>query len=83
LFCNLGAALLGVALLREGSAPRVVGLLSLGFGLIGLAGLAGLATGHDFGRDLGGVERLAAHPFPVWIAGMGAWLLSGAKAAPW
>src|SRR6201996_8352267 len=38
LFCNAGAALLGVALLREGSAPRAVGLLSLGFGLTGLAG---------------------------------------------
>jgi hypothetical membrane protein len=82
LFCNAGAALLGVALLREGSAPRVVGFFSLGFGLLGLAGLTGLATGHDFGLGLGGVERLAAHPFPVWIAGMGAWLLSGGKSRP-
>jgi hypothetical membrane protein len=82
LFCNAGAALLGVALLREGSAPRVVGLFSLVFGLIGLTGLVGLAAGHDFGRGLGGVERLAAHPFPVWIAGMGAWLLSGGKNRP-
>ena len=41
LFCNAGAALLGVALLRERPAPRAVGLLSLGFGLIGLAGLGG------------------------------------------
>ena len=75
LFCNAGAALLGVALLREGTAPRAVGLLSLGFGLIGLAGLAGLAVGHDFGLGAGGVERVAAYPFPLWIAGMGAWLI--------
>jgi hypothetical protein len=47
-----------------------------------LAGFTGLAIGHDFGLGLGGVERLAAHPFPVWIAGMGAWLLSGGKSRP-
>jgi hypothetical membrane protein len=82
LFCNAGAALLGVALLREGSAPRVVGFLSLGLGLIGLIGLAGLAGAHDFGLGLGGVERVAAYPFPLWIAGMGAWLLSGGKSRP-
>jgi hypothetical membrane protein len=75
LFCNAGAALLGVALLHEGRAPRAVGLLSLGFGLIGLAGLGALGVGHDFGLGAGGVERFAAYPFPLWIAGMGAWLI--------
>jgi hypothetical membrane protein len=82
LFCNAGAALLGVALLREGAAPRTVGLLSLGFGLIGLAGLVGLAVGYDFGLGAGGVERVAAYPFPLWIAGMGAWLLGGGESRP-
>jgi hypothetical protein len=78
LFCNAGAALLGVALLREGSA-RAVGLVSLTFGLIGLTGLGGLAAGHDFGLGVGGVERVAAYPFPLWIAGMGAWLIGTAE----
>jgi hypothetical membrane protein len=82
LFCNVGAALLGVALLREGRASRAVGLLSLAFGLIGLAGLGGLAVGHDFGLGLGGVERVAAYPFPLWIAGMGAWLICGGESRP-
>ena len=27
-----------------------------------------------------GVERLGAHPFPVWIAGMGAWLIAAMTA---
>jgi hypothetical membrane protein len=75
LFCNVGAALFGVALLHEGQA-RAAGRLSLAFGLIGLAGLAGLAVGHDFGLGAGGVERVAAYPFPLWIAGMGAWLIA-------
>jgi hypothetical protein len=47
--------------------------------LIGLAGLGGQATGHDFGLGLGGVERVAAYPFPLWIAGMGAWIVSGGE----
>jgi hypothetical membrane protein len=79
LFCNAGAALLGVALLREGRAPRAVGLLSVAFGVIGLAGLAGLAFGYDFGLGSGGVERVAAYPFPLWIAGMGAWITWGGE----
>jgi hypothetical membrane protein len=82
LFCNAGAALLGLALLRERTAPRAVGLLSLAFGLIGLAGLGGLAGGYDFGLGLGGVERVAAYPFPLWIAGMGAWLIGGGESRP-
>jgi hypothetical membrane protein len=82
LFCNAGAALLGLALLREGSAPRAVGLFSLSFGLIGLGGLAGLAFGYDFGLGLGGVERVAAYPFPLWIAGMGAWLIGATESRP-
>ncbi|MGA8445073.1 MAG: DUF998 domain-containing protein, partial [Roseiarcus sp.] len=77
LLSNTGAALLGAALLREKRAPRAVGLLSLGFGLIGLAGLAGLAVRVDFGLGAGVIERIAAYPFPLWLAGMGVWLLGG------
>jgi len=77
LLSNAGAALLGAALLRERPAPRAVGLLSVGLGVLGLAGLAGLAGGVDFGLGAGGVERIAAYPFPLWLAGMGAWLLGG------
>jgi hypothetical protein len=46
------------------------------FWLDRLGGLAGLAVGHDFGLGAGGVERVAAYPFPLWIAGMGAWLIA-------
>jgi hypothetical membrane protein len=76
LLSNAGAALIGAALLREKRAPRAVGLFSLGFGLTGLAGLAGLAAGLDFGFGAGLVERIAAYPFPLWLAGMGVWLLT-------
>ena len=76
LLSNASAALVGAALLRDGKAPRVVGLLSLGMGLLGLAGLVGLASGFDFGLGAGAVERIAAYPFPLWLAGMGIWLLT-------
>jgi hypothetical membrane protein len=74
LLSNAGAALIGAALLRE---KRAVGLLSLGFGLLGLAGLAALAVRVDLGLGAGVVERIAAYPFPLWLAGMGVWLLAG------
>jgi hypothetical membrane protein len=80
LLSNAGTALIGAALLREKRAPRAVGVLSLGFGLIGLAGLAGLAGRLDFGLGAGAVERIAAYPFPLWLAGMGVWLLGGGDA---
>ena len=74
---TLTGPLLGAALLREKRAPRAVGRLSLGFGLIGLAGLAGLAGRFDLGLGAGVIERIAAYPFPLWLAGMGVWLLGG------
>ena len=62
------------------SGRRALSGVSLcAFGLIGLAGLAGLAVRDDFGLGAGGIERIAAYPFPLWLAGMGAWLLRAAK----
>jgi hypothetical membrane protein len=77
LLSNAGAALLGVALMRATPAPRAAGLLSLCSGRLGLGGLAGLAVGLDFGLGAGVIERIAAYPFPLWLAAMGVWLLRG------
>jgi len=76
LFCNAGAALLGAALF---SRARIMGSISVAAGLTGLFGLACLGAGAYFGLGVGGMERVTAYPFPLWIAGMGAWL---SKAAP-
>ena len=78
LFCNAGAALLGLALLRRGRSVRGIALFSLAAGLLGLAGLVCIATHHSFGLGVGGMERVTAYPFTLWIASMGAWLLRGA-----
>jgi hypothetical membrane protein len=78
LFSNAGAALLGLALLRQRRSARRIALFSLAAGLLGLAGLVSLATQHYFGLGVGGMERVTAYPFPLWLASMGAWLLRGA-----
>ena len=44
-------------------------------GLVGLAGLACIAVHADLGLGPGGIERVTAYPFPIWISCMGAWLL--------
>jgi hypothetical membrane protein len=76
LFCNAGAALLGAALLRM-PGHRLAGALALLAGLVGLAGLACIAIDADLGLGPGGIERVTAYPFPIWISCMGAWLLHG------
>ena len=43
LFCNRGRGPAWRRVASRGTAPRVIGLLSLGFGLIGLAGFTGLS----------------------------------------
>jgi hypothetical membrane protein len=78
LFSNAGAALLGLALLRQRRSIRRIALFSLAAGLLGLAGLVSLAARHYFGLGVGGMERVTAYPFPLWLASMGAWLLRGA-----
>ena len=67
--------MLGLTLLQAGPPTRRIALFSLGAGLLGLAGLACLATHAFFGLGVGGMERVTAYPFTLWIACMGAWLL--------
>ena len=73
LFSNAGAALLGLALWRQGA--RWIGACGIAAGLVGLFGLACIAAGFDLGLGAGGVERLTAYPFVPWIALLGAWRL--------
>jgi len=70
--CNLGMALIGVAMLLRRSGPKRLGAISLAAGALGLTAIALLAAGVDLGLGAGGVERSAAYPFPLWLAGLGA-----------
>lgn len=75
LCCNAGMALMGVALLRRRRASRILGLVSLAAGVVGLLGFVLLAAQVYLGLGVGGMERVVAYPFPIWLAGMGVLLL--------
>ena len=49
----------------------MAGALALLTGLVGLTGLACIGAHADLGLGQGGVERLTAYPFPLWISGVG------------
>ncbi|HEX3937301.1 MAG TPA: DUF998 domain-containing protein [Xanthobacteraceae bacterium] len=75
LFCtNATMVVMGVAMLGWRRETRLMGALTLGAGLIGIFGFAFLAVHDYFGLGVGGMERVTAYPFPVWIAAMGALL---------
>jgi hypothetical membrane protein len=82
--CNAGMAIVGVALLLWRPEARGAGLFTLGVGTLGLSALGCLAMGVYLGLGVGGMERVVAYPFPLWLAGVGYLLLrKGALANLW
>jgi hypothetical membrane protein len=75
LFCNAGMAAMGVALLVWRAGGRAMGLITVAAGVVGLLAFAAIAAHVDLGLGVGGIERVTAYPFPLWLAGMGAALL--------
>jgi hypothetical membrane protein len=82
--CNAGMAIVGVAMLRWRSAARLAGIVALSAGVIGLLAIGFLAMRVYAGLGVGGMERVVAYPFPLWLAGVGLLLLrKGAWASLW
>jgi hypothetical membrane protein len=73
--CNAAMVLMGVAMLRWRRETKLMGALTLCAGLVGLFGFALLGAHAYLGLGVGGMERITAYPFPLWIAAMGALLL--------
>ena len=71
LFCNAGAAQLGLTLLQHGRATRRIALFSLAVGLLGLVALTCLATHAYFGLGVGGMERVSDYPASLWVLMIG------------
>lgn len=71
---NLGIALLGVALIR---LRRHHGLAaySMVSGVVGLVATALFVKGEYLGLGIGGMERVAAYPIPLWLMVAGGALL--------
>jgi hypothetical protein len=61
---------LGIA---SGQARRrpVLAVFSIVSGLVGLVATALLVSGHFVSMGVGGMERLAAYPLPLWLMGAG------------
>ena len=67
---NLGQVVIGASLL--GSRPwQRWGGYSITSGVVGLLATTLFASGHYLGMGIGGMERLAAYPLPLWTIVMG------------
>src|SRR5262249_2761789 len=64
---NLGMALLGVALLRA-KGRQTLAVYSIVSGVVGLVATALFITDHYLGLGIGGMERVAAYPLPLWLS---------------
>jgi hypothetical protein len=79
IYCNAGMAVMGVAILRGQGTLQRVGLITLAAGVVGLTAIGFLASGVFLGLGVGGMERLVAYPFPLWLAGIGVLLLHASQ----
>jgi len=75
LCCNAGMAAMGVAMLSWRAPSPRLGLVALAAGIVGLCGIVLLGLRIDLGLGVGGIERLVAYPFPLWLAAMGVRIL--------
>jgi hypothetical membrane protein len=68
---NLSMAALGIALRRARRRP-LFAVYSITSGVVGLLATALFVSDHYLGMGIGGMERLAAYPLPLWliVAGM-------------
>jgi len=73
---NIGMALLGMALLVQ-ARSKGWGAYTLVSGTVGFAATLLLSRRMFLGLGVGGMERVASYPFPLWLAAMGMTALRG------
>jgi hypothetical membrane protein len=71
---NLGVVVLGVAMAAR-RRQTALALFSIVCGGLGLLATALFITGHYWGLGIGGMERVAAYPLPLWLIVTGATIL--------
>lgn len=67
---NLALVIIGITNIIPGVGKTFLGG-SIVLGVIGLAATGLFVTGNHFGLGVGGMERVAAYTFPVWLIGAG------------
>jgi hypothetical membrane protein len=68
---NIGMIALGISL-RASPKMRTMGTAAIAAGLIGLIGGQLLVDRTDLGLGIGGIERVAIYPLPLWLVLAGA-----------
>src|SRR5205085_7562301 len=63
---NLGMVALGIALWMARRRP-VLAVYTTASGVVGLVATALFVSEHYLGMGIGGMERLAAYPLPLWL----------------
>lgn len=72
---NLALVVIGFTDIVPGIRPRYR-VASAMLGAIGLVATPLFATGNHFGLGVGGMERVAAYTFPIWLIGAGILLVT-------
>jgi hypothetical membrane protein len=67
---NLGIVLLGIAIAATGRQTQLA-VSSISLGSAGLLATALFVSGHYLGLGIGGMERIAAYPLPLWLIVVG------------
>ena len=63
---NLGMVALGIALVQARRQPALA-VYSIVSGIVGLLATALFISDHYLGIGIGGMERVAAYPLPLWL----------------
>ena len=75
---NLALIVVGFTRIMPGTELRY-SLFSIVLGILGLMATALFPTGNDFGLGTGGMERVAAYTFPMWLIWTGSRLLLSSR----
>ena len=78
---NLGIVVLGIAIAAT-RRQTPLAVYSIILGIVGLLATALFVSGHYLGTGLGGMERIAAYPLPLWLIMVGVSLRKYVPAAP-
>ena len=73
---NLGIVVLGIAIAAT-RRQTPLAVYSIILGSVGLLATALFVSGHYLGLGIGGMERIAAYPLPLWLIVVGYDVISG------
>ncbi|MEK7748115.1 MAG: DUF998 domain-containing protein [Nitrospirota bacterium] len=81
IFGNIGMSALGIAFGQNRQRPGVL-IYSIVSGMVGLLATGLFVSGHYLGMGIGGMERIAAYPLPLWLIVMGIFFVTNVPAEP-